>query len=81
MFYDKWAVHAGYLQVADANNIIVVFPRTAAVFELQSNFKSNLACWDWFFGTTTSTVPFKQMAQVKSVANILNTIIGKNLFK
>ncbi|KAG4068566.1 hypothetical protein HA402_004907 [Bradysia odoriphaga] len=79
LLYDRWAQHAGYFQVADKNNVIVVFPRTAN-FEFQSTGKTNLACWDWFGGTTTSTIPFKQMPQIRSVANLLNTIIGKNVF-
>lgn len=81
IFFDAFAVNAGYLQEADANNIIIVFPRAAAFGVQLLAGKTNLGCWDWF-GTTTSTttVPFKEMPQVKSVINILNAIIGTEIF-
>lgn len=42
---DVYVKHAGYLEVADQNDIIVIFPQIAPSAE---NPQNPYGCWDWW---------------------------------
>ncbi|CAF5147856.1 unnamed protein product, partial [Rotaria sp. Silwood1] len=58
---DVFATKAGYLEVAELNNLIVVFPQVAPTMFLPTN---PMGCWDWWgyssLSYATKTAP--QMA-------------------
>ncbi|KAF0980507.1 hypothetical protein FDP41_013721 [Naegleria fowleri] len=62
---DVYAQHAGYLEHAEANNIIFVFPQVKG-----SSGNSN-GCWDWFGYTNTQLYATKQGEQMNAVRNML----------
>ncbi len=39
---DKYPLNAGYLETAEANNIIVIFP------QIKSSINNPNGCWDWY---------------------------------
>ena len=42
---DKYVKHGGYNEVAEANNIIIIYPQVKASYYLPSNPNG---CWDWW---------------------------------
>jgi len=61
--------NSGYLEVAEANNMIVVFPQA------WSSMENSIGCWDTY-GLTSSLYATQQGAQVSVVRNMLSRILG-----
>jgi poly(3-hydroxybutyrate) depolymerase len=68
---DTWAVHAGYNDWAEANNIIVVYPYT----EPNKSLGNPNACWDWW-GYTGSNYVLKSGVQMTFAKKILDRLMG-----
>ena len=50
---DVYAKNTGYLEVAELNDIIVIFPQTKAnIMAGNPN-----ACWDWLVSSNLTTIP------------------------
>lgn len=65
---DKYVKHAGYNEVAEANNIIVIYPQVSVSYFSPSNPQG---CWDWWGYNdgyfTTPDYDLKKGAQMKAV--------------
>ncbi|KAJ5068005.1 dipeptidyl peptidase four (iv) family [Anaeramoeba ignava] len=64
---EVFILNAGYLEWAEANNIVVVFPQT------QSNVLNPKACWDWW-GYSGVDFATKIGPQIITINNIINYI-------
>ncbi|KAG2392078.1 hypothetical protein C9374_013563 [Naegleria lovaniensis] len=63
---DVFAQHAGYLEHAEANNIIFIFPQVKGISG------NNNGCWNWFgYGSDHDLYATKQGEQMKAVRNML----------
>jgi poly(3-hydroxybutyrate) depolymerase len=69
---DTWAVHAGYNDWAEANNIIVVYPYAT---DNRSLGNPN-ACWDWW-GYTGSDYVLQSGVQMSFAKAIMDRVMGK----
>jgi poly(3-hydroxybutyrate) depolymerase len=67
---DTFATKAGYLEVAELNNIIVVFPQI-----LKSTiFPTNpMGCWDWW-GYSSVYYPTRHAPQISGIKNMIGTV-------
>ncbi|ODN00255.1 hypothetical protein Ocin01_06416 [Orchesella cincta] len=66
---EQYILHSGFLPVAEANGIIVVFPLTTKVP------KNMDGCWD-FFSYTGSNFATKKGAQIQVIERMLNKILS-----
>ncbi len=79
LFLGKWRIgdvfakKTGYLEVAELNNIIILFPQIVATNTDPSNSEG---CWDWWgYGSTNYANKLgTQMAGVKKMIDSLRTI-------
>jgi len=72
---DKFIRHAGYNPWADANNIIVLYPQTIAVFG-----RNPKACWDWFdFNGDDPDYANKNGRQMQAVKSMIDRIAGQSM--
>jgi poly(3-hydroxybutyrate) depolymerase len=69
---DAYYTHAGYNQWADTNDIIVLYPQTAAS---TIPFNPN-GCWDWW-GYSSPDYAKRKAPQISVVAAELNRLAGK----
>ena len=69
---DTWAVHAGYNNWAEANNIIVVYPYVKA----DQKLGNGNACWDWW-GYTGSNYVLQSGVQMEFSKKIMDRLMGK----
>ena len=70
---DVFAKKTGYLEVAELNDIVILFPQIVATERDPSNSEG---CWDWW-GYTSSNYANKlgvQMAGVKKMIDSLRAI-------
>jgi len=68
---DVYAKNAGYLEVAELNNIIVLYPQT-----IQSTLLGNpQGCWDWW-GYLNVFFPAKEGNQILATYRMMNRIIS-----
>ncbi|CAF1344148.1 unnamed protein product [Rotaria sordida] len=70
---DIFATKAGYLEVAELNNIIVIFPQVRRSLILPTN---PMGCWDWwgYSHVYYATQRAPQMAGVKNMIDTVRTI-------
>jgi hypothetical protein len=68
---DTWAVHAGYNDWAEANNIIVVYPYA----EPNLSLGNPNACWDWW-GYTGNDYVLQSGVQMTFAKDILDRLMG-----
>jgi len=47
-----FATHSGYFQVADSNDVVVVFPQAAALEVSLITTQTNFGCWDFYGGVS-----------------------------
>jgi hypothetical protein len=65
-----FATKAGYLEVAELNNIIVVFPQ---ILE-SSIFSTNpMGCWDWW-GYSSIYYTTRNAPQISGIKKIIDTV-------
>ncbi|CAF5017607.1 unnamed protein product [Rotaria sp. Silwood1] len=67
---DVFATKAGYLEVAELNNLIVVFPQVAPTMFLPTN---PMGCWDWW-GYSSLSFATKTAPQMASVKKMIDTV-------
>lgn len=69
---DRYTRHAGYLEWADTNHIVVLFPQTVATSPLRSLHQpyNPQACWDWW-GYTGSDYAEKSGKQIAAIRSML----------
>ncbi|XP_068133733.1 poly(3-hydroxybutyrate) depolymerase-like isoform X3 [Hyperolius riggenbachi] len=67
---DKFARYAGYNQVADLNNFIILYPQARSL-ALNPN-----GCWDWF-GYSGITYPTKNGFQITGVERMMKRTMGQ----
>jgi hypothetical protein len=65
-------LNSGFLQVAEANNIIVVFPQNVKSIE------NDIGCWDTY-GFTGKDFATRKGAQVQVVHRMLQRILGNDI--
>jgi len=70
MIGDDFATKTQYLEVAEVNNIIVIFPQTA------STLISPTACWDWFGYTGLTSFATKLGNQPAAVHKMMKRVMG-----
>jgi poly(3-hydroxybutyrate) depolymerase len=63
--------HAGYNQLAEVNNIIILYPQTR-ISEGNRN-----SCWDWW-GYTTAAYATQLGLQMKTVKAMVDRLTGAN---
>ncbi|XP_046585215.1 uncharacterized protein LOC124292207 isoform X1 [Haliotis rubra] len=69
---DVFARHAGYNEVAELNNIILLYP------QIKSDLISNPnGCWDWW-AYTGANYDTKGGVQMKAVKNMIDRVTGDN---
>lgn len=66
---DVYALHAGFLEHAEANGIIFVFPQVKPTKSINAN-----GCWDWWGYINQANYATKQGAQMAAVANMLRDL-------
>jgi predicted peptidase len=71
---------AGYNEVADTNNIVVLYPQTTAWSGgwFSGKRKNPHACWDWW-GYSGEDFSHRAGKQIQAVAKMINTLIGRDL--
>ena len=69
---DTWAVHAGYNDWAEANNIVVVYPYVTADLKMGNGN----ACWDWW-GYTGADYVLQSGVQMTFSKKVVDRIMGK----
>ncbi|CAF3895029.1 unnamed protein product [Rotaria sp. Silwood2] len=67
---DVFATKAGYLEVAELNNLIVVFPQVAPTMFLPTN---PMGCWDWW-GYSSLSYATKTAPQIVGVKKMIDTV-------
>jgi hypothetical protein len=67
---DVFAVNAGYLEVAELNNIIVVFPQILRSLVFPTN---PMGCWDWW-GYSSLFYATRGAPQMSGVKKIIDTV-------
>lgn len=70
---DFYAKKSGFFQVADVNNVVVVFPRASTGTVTLLPLKSSGACWDWFGTTVEDTTCNVEHTLTELIYNILFT--------
>ncbi|XP_046333528.2 uncharacterized protein LOC124116296 [Haliotis rufescens] len=69
---DVFAKHAGYNEVAELNNIIILYP------QIKSDSISNPnGCWDWW-AYTGANYDTRDGVQMKAVKNMIDRVTGDN---
>ncbi|KAL5021856.1 hypothetical protein ScPMuIL_001011 [Solemya velum] len=68
---DVFAKHAGYNEVAEANNIIILYPQTALFPPYNPN-----GCYDWW-GVTSIGYDLKSAPEMATVKRMIDRIIGQ----
>jgi poly(3-hydroxybutyrate) depolymerase len=68
---DTWAVHAGYNDWAEANNIIVVYPYVASSAQLGNPN----ACWDWW-GYAGANYALQSGVQMQFSKKLIDRVMG-----
>jgi poly(3-hydroxybutyrate) depolymerase len=64
--------YSGFLQVAELNNIVMLFPQAV------TNAENQIGCWDTY-GLTGPFFATKKGAQVTIVRNMIARILGEDL--
>jgi len=67
---DIFATKAGYLEVAELNNIIVLFPQVVPSVTLPIN---PMGCWDWW-GYSSLSFATKSAPQMSGVKKMIDTV-------
>ncbi|CAF3457702.1 unnamed protein product [Rotaria socialis] len=67
---DVFATKAGYLEVAELNNIIVIFPQVVKSLMLPTN---PMGCWDWW-GYSSIYYATQDAPQMSGVKNMIDTV-------
>jgi hypothetical protein len=67
---DVFATKAGYLEVAELNNMIVIFPQVRPSLLFPTN---PMGCWDWW-GYTTKDFANKFGPQMIGVKRMIETV-------
>ncbi len=62
--------YSGYNQLADLNNIIIVYPQV-----INNYLKNPFGCWDWW-GYTSVNYANKNGYQMKAIKSIIDRIIS-----
>jgi len=68
---DVFAVHAGFNEWAEANNIVVVFPYV----EANAKLGNGNACWDWW-GYAGSDYSLQSGVQMKFSKDVIDRVMG-----
>lgn len=66
---NAYAANAGFMQVAEVNNIIVLFPQASSIFLTNPN-----ACFDWW-GYLNSNFATRNGAQIAATYRMMNRLI------
>ncbi|XP_006814221.2 poly(3-hydroxybutyrate) depolymerase-like [Saccoglossus kowalevskii] len=66
---DEFALNSGYNEVADLNNIIVVYPQAV------SSIGNTRGCFDWW-GYTNASYDLKSGRQMEFVKNIIDRVVS-----
>ena len=69
-----FATKAGYLEVAELNNIIVVFPQVVPSLAWPTN---PMGCWDWW-GYSSLSYATKTAPQMSGVKKMIDTVRSIN---
>ncbi len=79
---DAFYAGAGYNEVAEANNIVVLYPQTTTWSEsIWYQFKENpRGCWDWW-GYSGKDYHRRSGKQIQAVAEMINTLVGEELLR
>ncbi|CAF2806942.1 unnamed protein product [Rotaria sp. Silwood2] len=67
---DTFIIKTGYLEVAELNNLIVLFPQITPTADSPIN---PIGCWDWW-GATTPHYTIKAAPQMFSVKQMIETV-------
>lgn len=67
---DIFATKAGYLEVAELNDIIMIFPQVRRSVVLPTN---PMGCWDWW-GYSSVYYATKNGRQMSAVKNMIDTV-------
>ena len=67
---DVFATKAGFLEVAELNNLIIIFPQVRPSLVLPTN---PMGCWDWW-GYTTKDFANKFGPQMIGVKRMIETV-------
>ena len=75
---DRYVTSTGYMEIAEANNIIVVFPQVSG--EDDNQFQNPDGCWDWWgYTSEDSEAPdfyTKNAPQIRAIHNMLSRLSG-----
>lgn len=76
---DTFATKAGYLEVAELNDLIVIFPQVSPSLVLPTN---PMGCWDWW-GYSSLSYATKSASQMSGVKKMIDTVrtINKLMIK
>jgi len=79
---DGFYGHAGYNEIAETNDIVVLYPQTKAWSEnfLTDYARNPRACWDWW-GYSGNEFHRRSGKQVRAVAGMINTLVGGELLR
>ncbi|KAJ8306982.1 hypothetical protein KUTeg_015066 [Tegillarca granosa] len=69
MIQESYVQHAGYNKVADANNIIIMYPQV-----VKTTMNPN-GCWDWW-GYTDAKFDSKNGVQMRAIKAMVDRITG-----
>ncbi len=77
---DDFYTGSGYNDWAETNNIIVLYPQTTAWADnlFLALWRNPKACWDWW-GYSGTRYYRKDGKQIKALAEMINTLVGKEL--
>jgi hypothetical protein len=67
---DVFVTEAGFLEVAELNNIIILFPQVRPSLLFPTN---PMGCWDWW-GYTTKEFATKLGPQMSGVKKMIDTV-------
>ena len=67
---DVFVRKAGYLEVAELNNLIVIFPQVRSSLVLPTN---PMGCWDWW-GYTKKNFSTRDGPQMSGVKKMIDTV-------
>ena len=71
---DIFATKAGYLEVAELNNLIIIFPQVAPTVMFPTN---PMGCWDWW-GYSSLYYATKSAPQMSGIRTMIDTVRSIN---
>jgi poly(3-hydroxybutyrate) depolymerase len=76
---DAFYTGSGYNDVAETNNIVVLYPQTVEWSDSTfSSYQQNpRGCWDWW-GYSGEDFSRRSGKQVRAVAGMINTLLGSD---